>query len=571
MEWLSLPPAAIEFLDQVYFGNSLAQYGLFALILVVASVLSFVASWLTKRILTRVLKRLTKELREKLITTVRLPIRILVFVTSAELGSNILTAEPTEADPRAHWVHEGIFMAFGVAMRLALFWVLARVVALLWYDYLQPLIAKKIEGEEKRFFPVVYKLVATAIWVFAVVNCITVLGYDAVQLVFDILAAEAMQNSIGQYFAFLGLVLLSLLMARTVFNLLQRNLMRLAKQRAGKIKIEETWFKGFQRPVIYLITLVGFRASAAVLTGLELDGMGSLPYRIATTVIDVCLTVDITWIAFILVDKVYEHFIVPLFSGRDGLLDAALLPLTRKAAKVGVGSVGAIFMIRAFGENPATVLAGLGIGGVAIGFAAKDTLSPFISGIAIYLTRPYAIGDYIVVADGSIEGRVVDLGLRATTISTKMNTQLIVPNDKIINATIHNTMDDGRARDGLYLRIDIATTPDKRDDAIIVFKQAIEDTEHAHSPTVHFLEYGSDNLGLMLSYWIDDTTKFWDVRHAIMMYIDDHLREIRVQMSLPTRALALQGYLPGIEPQQVNVGGGGGTHKPAPPFPPSPI
>ena len=45
---------------------------------------------------------------------------MLTFVTSAGWGSNLLTAEPTEADPRAHWVHEGIFMAFGVAMRLAL-------------------------------------------------------------------------------------------------------------------------------------------------------------------------------------------------------------------------------------------------------------------------------------------------------------------------------------------------------------------------------------------------------------------------------------------------------------------
>lgn len=145
-------------------------------------------------------------------------------------------------------------------------------------------------------------------------------------------------------------------------------------------------------------------------------------------------------------------------------------------------------------------------------------------------------------------------GLLATTLETKMGTIYVIPNDKIINAPIHNTQRDGKSYDGLYLRIDIATSPERRDAAIELFRQAVVDTEGAGDPRVHFLDYGDDNLGLMLSYWIEDASTFWDIRHEIMMKVDTRLRELRVEMSLPTRAIAFSGYLPDGPVPQINVG-----------------
>ena len=553
LEWLieliSLPPAITQLLERKIMGNSVLQYGLFACVLLCAWGLAFLASYGTRKGLDRVLQRLDAEPRERIVTAIRRPVRILAFCMVAWLGASILTHEVSETDAHQHWVHMVFSSGFNIGTRLSIFWVVARLLELGWYEWLFPIIDRNIEGDEKRFFPVAYRLVAVTLWVFAVANCTPVLGYDARELLIQVLSAEALHNTIGQYLAFLGLLLLTLLLARTAFKFVHKNILKFTEQRARQLDLEEDWFEAFERPLMYFITLFGFRLATGVLS----NGDGTDLHDIATIAVDVCLTVDLTWVFFILTDKIYEKFIFPLASSGPGGVDEQLLILTRKVAKAGIGAVGGIFLIKATGKDPVAVLAGLGIGGVAIGFAAKDTISPFMGGIAIYLTHPFRMGDYIGV-DGGLEGRVVDIGLRATTLETKMGTTYVIPNDKIINAPIHNTQKNGKSYDGICLRIDIGTTPDKRDAAIELFKQAVIETDGAGDPQVHFLSYGDDNLGLMLSYWIDDASTFWDVRHNIMMKVDTRLRELRVEMSLPTRAISFSGYLPEGPVPQINVG-----------------
>lgn len=484
-----------------------------------------------------------------MVSSIRRPIRVLAFCSVAWLGSGVLTSEVSEVDPYAHWVHSIFSSGFNIGTRLSLFWVAARLLELGWYEYLHPLIERTIESDEKRFFPVAYRLLAVSLWIVALANCTPVLGYDALELLGTVLAAQALHNTIGQYIAFLGLLLLTLLLARTTFNLIHKNLIKITKQRAEKLELNEDWFEAFEKPLMYFITLFAFRLAMGVLS----NGDGTDLHDIASVAVDVYLTIDITWVFFILTDKLYEQFIFPLASSGPGGVDEPLIILTRKVAKAGIGAVGGVFLIKATGKDPVAVLAGLGIGGVAIGFAAKDTITPFMGGIAIYLTHPFRIGDYIGV-EGGLEGKVVDIGLRATTLETKMGTIYVIPNDKIINAPIHNTQRDGKSYDGLYLRIDIATSPEKRDAAIELLRQAVVDTEGAGDPRVHFLDYGDDNLGLMLSYWIEDASTFWDIRHEIMMKVDTRLRELRVEMSLPTRAIAFSGDLPNGPVPQINVG-----------------
>ncbi len=550
--WIALPDQLVSILKLELFGNNVFQYGLFACVILAGFVLSRIASLTFRKIFVRAAKKLGDEMVQRIVENLRRPIRMMTFCLLVGLGDMILTAQPTEADPKAHWVHWGIDHLLSVGFRLSLFWILARVLEVVWKDVLQPLIDKKIEGDEKRYFPVIYRLIMTIVWVMAVVYCIPVFGYDAVELVGMILGFEAMHNTIGQYMAFIGIALLTMLMARTLYSQINNLILEIAKR--GKIKNEDVWLEGFEKPLLYLIILVGFRIAAGALTD-QVEGQGAAVYGIISAVANVLLTADITWMFLILTDKIYDNFIIPLLSAK-GSFDQQIVPLTKKAVKVAIGVVGFIFVIKALGKEPETVLAGLGIGGVAIGFAAKDTLSPFISGIAIYLTRPYNLGDYIVV-DKDFEGTVEDIGLRATMLRTKQGTSFIIPNDKIINTPIHNMMNGSKecpaAFDGLFLRVDIAEAPDARDLAMRIFEEAVEKTEGVGKPRVFFLEYGNDNMGLFLTYWVEDPKRFFDIRHDIMLKIDDRLREANIHMSTPTAALTFRGYLGGDWPT-MNLG-----------------
>ncbi|RJO66094.1 MAG: mechanosensitive ion channel family protein [Myxococcales bacterium] len=548
---ISLPEPFASALKTVFFGNSLFQYGFWALAILAGWTAALIAGFVLRRIVRRFAPRLGDNLAQRLIWALGVPLELMIFCTLTYAGTVVLTAAPTDADPRAHWVHWGASHLFAVAVRLAAFWLAARILEVLWKELLRPAIDRSIQGEEKRYFPVLYRLAQTFLWITAVIYCIPVFGFDAVTLVHTILSYQALHNTVGQYIAFLSLALLTMLLARMLVGKLRQLLRELARRRA--VANEEAWFKGLEKPLLFFVILIGFRLAISVLTE-KVGGEDALVYIVLSSIVGVLLAIDVTWLFLILIDRLFENFIVPLASTKESF-DQQLIPLMRKAAKMAVGIVGFIFIIKALGKDPAAVLAGLGIGGVAIGFAAKDTLSPFISGIAIYLTRPYKLGDYIVV-NNNVEGTVEDIGLRATILRTKQGTSYIMPNDSIINTPIHNMMSpDGRAAafDGTYMRIDISNDPEKRDQALALFKEIVENTPGAERPEIFFLEYGGDDMTLFLSYWVTDLKHFWAIRHAIMMAVDDRTREMGIEMATPSSYLSFRGYLGGDWPT-INMG-----------------
>lgn len=544
-EYIALPDALQQALEMDLWGNSLMQYGLFALVLLVAFFLSWCAQLAVQKLLTKLGSWSGGTITTALGDKTRFAIKTFFFAVMMVGACGVLTDQPTEKYPLAHWVHYGFKYLFGAMSRLAIFLLLYKVVDVLWNLVIQPWIDRVVTGKEARFFPVIYRVINTVLWLAALIYTLPVFGLDAASLVSKSLATEALSNTIAQYLAFIGLMLLTLLLARTIFSQIVRLLHHLQnKRRDTSEELDHLpWFGGLERPGLYLIILIGFRAAVEVLTD-YVGGEHALVHNIASSLVNILLTADITWICLIATDKGFENFITPLVSGKETEFDAQLIPLARKFVKVGIGVVGMIFVIKSFGRDPASVLAGLGIGGVAIGFAAKDTLSPFISGIAIYLTRPYSLGDYIKIED-QFEGTVEDIGFRATTLKTKEGTTFITPNDKIINSPIQNLSKKGGegAFDGIMLRIDIANNPAQRDESIQIFMDAVNRVEGADAPKVHFLEYGVDNIALYLNYWVKDPTTFYDVRHEIMMYIDDHMRDKMIHMSLPTTALSFSSYI----------------------------
>jgi MscS family membrane protein len=119
--------------------------------------------------------------------------------------------------------------------------------------------------------------------------------------------------------------------------------------------------------------------------------------------------------------------------------------------------VGVVLIADVFGFNIGAILTGLGIGGLAFAFAAKDTISNIFGAITLLLDRPFSIGDWIKV--GGAEGEVIGIGMRNTLLRTSTDTVLTLPNGNLVNKDIENF---GKRRWRRYqplLSLDLATDP----------------------------------------------------------------------------------------------------------------
>jgi MscS family membrane protein len=142
------------------------------------------------------------------------------------------------------------------------------------------------------------------------------------------------------------------------------------------------------------------------------------------------------WSALHLVDYVSYRFEKASIDSKYKF-DDVLVPLLKKSAKVLVVSFGALFIAHSLTFDIASILAGLGIGGVAVAFAAKDTIANIFGSVTVIIDRPFYIGDYVALEKGP-EGTVEQVGFRSTRLRTPYNSLVTVPNSVLANMSIDN-------------------------------------------------------------------------------------------------------------------------------------
>lgn len=150
-------------------------------------------------------------------------------------------------------------------------------------------------------------------------------------------------------------------------------------------------------------------------------------------------------------------------------------------------------------------LASAGILGIAIGFAAKDTLSNLFSGIFILADAPYKIGDFIVLDSGE-RGRVTDIGIRSTRLLTRDDIQIIVPNAAIGNAKIVNESGGPHPKERVRVSVGVAygSDVDKVREALLDVAAKSRFVVQDPAPRVRFREFGASSLNFELLTWIEE-------------------------------------------------------------------
>jgi len=257
-----------------------------------------------------------------------------------------------------------------------------------------------------------------------------------------------------------------------------------------------------------------------------------------------------TWAAWNFADLLGEIFALKA-KATQSTIDDVLVPLVRKAVKVFIVAFGLIYTAQSLNFNIVPLITGLGIGGLAFAFAAKDTIENFFGSVAVILDRPFEVGDWVVIGD--VEGTVEDLGFRSTRIRTFYNSQVTVPNASLVRATVDNYGRRRYRRWNTTLSVQYDTTPDQ----ILAFTEGIRELVRTHPFTrkdyyqVRCREFGASSLDIMLYVFFE--VPEWSTelreRERLMMDILRLADRLHVQFAFPTQTLHLHPNQPVENPE----------------------
>jgi MscS family membrane protein len=243
------------------------------------------------------------------------------------------------------------------------------------------------------------------------------------------------------------------------------------------------------------------------------------------------------------------------FANEDSVnIDDMLIPIVGKSIRVAVVILVVLQAAQTLSDQPITsILAGIGIGGLALGLAAQDTIRNFFGSLMIFADKPFNVGELIDL-NGQI-GSVEEVGVRTTKVKTLDGHMLSIPNGSLANMTIHNIGKRTFIRRVFDVTITYDTPPEKVDRAIELLKEILDNHEGMDPnlpPKVYFDNLNADSLNLKCYYWYHPPL-FWDYmdfNERINLEIFKRFNEEGIDFAFPTQTI----YLAGDRNRPIDIG-----------------
>lgn len=218
--------------------------------------------------------------------------------------------------------------------------------------------------------------------------------------------------------------------------------------------------------------------------------------------------------------------------------DVRTEPLMVIVSKILLLVIGAYVTLLIWGINPVGLLASAGIVGIAVGFAAKDTLANLFSGVFILADRPYKLGDYVNL-DGGERGRVTHIGIRSTRILTNDDIEVTIPNGVIGNGKVVNESGGSHPKMRIRLNVQCAYDADLDEVEEVLISLAQDHSEICSfpAPRVRVRGFGESGIDIQLMGWINEPKDRGRIMHMMFKDIHRAFREHSLEIPFPKRDL----------------------------------
>ena len=324
-----------------------------------------------------------------------------------------------------------------------------------------------------------------------------------------------------------AIVIASLVIAKLVDWLTTGILLRAVRRTSSSLDDEVV--AKLHGPIIKTVILAGLWIASSVLP-LEAATLVWIHRLIATLIL-------VVWAAGSL--RILD-LVLRLMSGQGARFHAVeprTLPLFSNLGKLVLLAFAAYLLIEVWDLNPTGWLASAGVAGIALGFAAKDTLANLFAGVFIIADGPYQVGDYVNLESG-YRGRVQQIGLRSTRILTRDDVEITVPNSVIGNGAIVNES-SGAPRYRVRLKVGVAygTDIDRVREVLNDVSRKMDATMNEPAPRVRFRSFGGSSLDFELLTWIREPERRGRVLDALHCEVYKRFSDAGIEIAYPQQDL----------------------------------
>ncbi len=290
-----------------------------------------------------------------------------------------------------------------------------------------------------------------------------------------------------------------------------------------------------RKPVFYIIIIYGLDYA--------IDRL-SLHNRIMPVIHDALFVVGVALVAYV-VHGVLNNLIGwygERIEGKEAsrTLVREFIPLTQRISSIFVFTIAVITVFKYFNYDVWSLITALGVGSLAIGLAAKETLTNIISGFSIMLDRPFRQGDRIKLANGDI-GDVQEIGMRSTRIKTFDNTILVVPNTTLVNASLVNyCYPDFKVKARVRVGIAYGSDIDRAKEIMLAIAKEVPDILKDPPPSVYFTEFGDFSLNLLMIFWVGEYTRMLDAQDSVNTMIHERFAREGIEIPFPVQSVFLK-------------------------------
>lgn len=347
----------------------------------------------------------------------------------------------------------------------------------------------------------------------------------------ELLARELYGNSVQAWLTALGVGLVILMALRVIQGVVVSRVQKLTTHTATKW--DDIVVGALRKTKLWFLTIVAFVAGS---TFVELvDSVESGLEKILV-------------LAFLLQSGIWASaaFMAWLRTYREEQIeeDAASV-MTMNAfgfvVRLVLWSTVLLLALDNLGVDVTALVAGLGVGGIAVALAVQNILGDLFSSLSIVLDKPFVLGDFIIV--GEMLGNVENIGIKTTRVRSLSGEQLIFSNSDLLTSRIRNYGRMAERRVLFKLGVVYGTPKEKLEQIPRIVREAIEMQDKTRFDRSHFFEYGDFSLDFESVYYVigRDYNLYMDIQQAINLHIYDRFRAEGIEFAFPTRTVFLEG------------------------------
>ena len=345
----------------------------------------------------------------------------------------------------------------------------------------------------------------------------------------DFLFKEFYGNTIKEWLISFGIILASIVIAKIVYWAAGKFLKKIALK--TKTSLDDILIDKLEEPVVYGIGLIGFYWA---IHRLEFGNSADVFFDHLFIVL---LAIIITWLFARVIDSLIEEYIAPIVKKSESDLDDQLLPVIRKTIRSGIWILGIVIGMNNAGFDVAALIAGLGIGGIALAFAAQDTIKNIFGGVMVFVDKPFKMKDRIKI--NGWDGEVEEIGVRSTRLRTLEGRLVTIPNGQFSDHAIENVTLEPSRKVKIHLGLTYETSSEDMKKAMNTLNKIALENDHVENKDVFvsFDSWGDFSMGIMFIYFMKKEADIFTTQSEVNMEILKQFNAEGLDFAYPTSVI----------------------------------